>query len=97
MSKVLTRVLRKPTFSTTPVIDPKEIISPTWKGLSKNIVKDPKRFSKLSLDANATATPPTPSPAARAVTSTSKTLLRTIKTPKITIRTLPISTAKGTS
>ena len=43
------------------------------------------------------ATPPTPSPAASAVTSTLKTLLKRIKTPKITIKTLPISIAKGIS
>ena len=36
--------------------------------LSKKIVNDPKRFSKLSFEANATATPPTPRPAAKAVT-----------------------------
>ena len=65
--------------------------------MSKNIVKDPKRFSKLSFEARATATPPTPKPAANAVTSTSNTLPRIISSPKITTKTLPISIAKGIS
>ena len=68
LSNVLTLVLLNPTFSTFPVIVPIVITSPTWKGLSRNIVKDSKRFSKLSFDARAIATPPTPSPAAKAVT-----------------------------
>ena len=46
------------------------------------MVNEPRRFSKLSLDANATATPPTPSPAANAVILTPKMLLKIIKTPK---------------
>ncbi|GIR10645.1 MAG: hypothetical protein CM15mP22_0650 [Gammaproteobacteria bacterium] len=54
--------------------------------MSKNIVKEPSRFSRLSLDARAIATPPTPSPAASAVTSTLKTLLKRIKTPKLQLK-----------
>ena len=97
LSKVLTLVLLKPTFSTTPVIDPIVIISPTWNGLSKKIVNEPSKFSRLSFEARATATPPTPSPAASAVTSTSKMLLKIIKAPKMKTKTLPISIANGIS
>ena len=70
-------------------------MSPTVNGLSKNIVKDPSKFSRLSLDANATATPPIPRPAASAVISIPKIFPRTIKTPNITTKTFPISIAKG--
>ena len=48
-------------------------VSPTVNGLSKKIVNDPSRFSKLSLEANANATPPIPNPVTSAVTLTSKT------------------------
>ena len=97
LSKVLILVLLNPTFSTTPVIPPIVMISPTVKGLSKNIVKEPSRFSRLSFDANATATPPIPRPAANAVISIPKILPRIIKRPKITTKTFPISIAKGTN
>ena len=83
LSKVLILVLLNPTFSTTPVIPPIVIISPTVNGLSKNIVKDPSKFSRLSLDANATATPPIPRPAASAVISIPKIFPRIIKHQKL--------------
>ena len=50
LSKVLILVLLKPTFSIVPVTVPTVTISPTVNGLSKNIVKEPKRFSKLSFE-----------------------------------------------
>ena len=50
LSKVLILVLLKPTFSTTPVTLPAFTTSPTVKGLSKNIVNDPSKFSRLSLE-----------------------------------------------
>ena len=68
------RVLRKPTFSTTQLL-PAVTISPTVKGRSKKMVKEPSKFSKLSLEAIAIAIPPIPKPVARAVTSTSNIFL----------------------
>ena len=95
LSNVLILVLLNPTFSTIPVTPPKVTISPTVKGLSKKIVNDPKRFSKLSFEANANATPPIPRPVTRAVTLTSKTLPNIITTPRTIVNTLAISIAKG--
>ena len=72
-------VLLKPTFSTFPVTEPAVTVSPTVNGLSKKIVKEPKRFSKLSFEAIARAIPPITSPATRAVIFTFRTLPNMIK------------------
>ena len=95
LSKVLIRVLLKPTFSTVPVTPPIVTVSPTVKGLSKKIVKEPNKFSKLSLEAKAKATPPIPNPVTNAVILTSKTSPKIITTPKTIVITLAKSIAKG--
>ena len=76
-----------PTFTT----------SPTVKGLSKKIVNDPNRFSRLSFEAIAIAIPPIPNPVASAVILMSKTFPKTKKRAKITTKILPISIANGIS
>ena len=95
LSKVRIRVERNPTFSTVPVILPVDTRSPTKKGLSKNIVNEPNKFSKLSLDAIAIAIPPMPTPAAKAVTSISNILLNKTKNKTIYTAILPSSIIKG--
>ena len=60
------------------------------------MVKEPNRFSKLSLEAIAMAIPPIPKPVASAATFTLKILLITVSDPKIMTSTLVISMTKGT-
>ena len=95
LSKVLILVLLKPTFSTTPVTPPSVTISPTVNGLSKNIVNDPNKFSKLSFEAKAKATPPIPKPVTKAAILTSNTFPKIITIPSTIVITLAISTANG--
>ena len=95
LSNVLILVLLNPTFSTVPVTPPNVTISPTVKGLSKKIVNEPNKFSKLYFEANANATPPIPRPVTNAVTLTLKTLPNIITTPIIIVRTFAISIANG--
>ena len=91
------RVLLNPTFSTTPVTEPTVTISPTVKGWSKKIVKEPKRFSKLSLEAIARASPPIPRPVASAVIFTSKIFPITITKANTYVIIFAISIIKGIS
>ena len=70
-------------------------ISPTVKGLSKKIVNEPNRFSRLSFDASANATPPIPKPVTSAVIFTSKTFPSIMTIPRTIVSTLAMSIAKG--
>ena len=97
LSNVLIRVLLNPTFSTKPVTVPTLTTSPTVNGLSKNIVKDPSKFSRLSFDAIAIAIPPIPNPVAKAVMFMSNTFPKIKNRANMTTRILPISIANGMS
>ena len=97
LSNVLILVLLNPTFSTVPLTVPTVTVSPTVNGLSKNMVKEPKRFSKLSLDAIARAIPPIPKPVISPVAFTPKTSPRIIPPTNIYDINLIISIVKGTN
>ena len=62
---VLIRVERNPISSTVPLISSTSIISPTPKGLSVKIAREPKKLARVSCNASATANPPMPSPASK--------------------------------
>lgn len=57
LSRVLILVLRKPIFSTIPVKWCTLTVSPVANGLSKKMMKEAIKFSRLSLVANAIAAP----------------------------------------
>ena len=59
-AKVRIRVERMPMFSIVPSTSGVCIQSPTSKGLSENITREPKRFAAVSLAARAKARPPKP-------------------------------------
>ncbi|MNZ89637.1 hypothetical protein D3C78_1085700 [compost metagenome] len=96
-SLVRMRVLLKPTFSTVPSTPPTFTLSPTINGLSIKMVNAPKRFSTVSLPANANANPPIPRPLTISPTFKLKTALIITKKPREPIRIFTSSRVKGIS